>query len=74
MIVAGARAGARRYGIKRGNLLKAHFSQIFRASRVRQLRKRHGRFDICAALRVENLVLVACGAIDAKVEPFLKTV
>jgi hypothetical protein len=62
------------YGIKRGHLLEAHFSQIIRATRVRQLRKRHGRFDICAALRVENPVLVACGAIGAKVEPFLKTV
>jgi hypothetical protein len=53
---------------------KAHFSEIFRASRVRQLRKRDRRFDICATLRVENPVLVARGAIGAKVEPFLKTV
>ena len=38
------------------------------------MRKRDGRFDIWAALRVENPVLVARGAIGAKVEPFLKTV
>jgi hypothetical protein len=70
VIVAGARADARMYGIKRGHLLEAHFSQIIRATRVRQLRKRDGRFDICATLRVENPVLVARGAIGAKVEPF----
>jgi hypothetical protein len=62
------------YGIKRGHPLEAHFSRIIRATRVRQLRKRHGRFDICAALKVENPILVACGAIGANLEPFLKTV
>ena len=51
---------------------KAHFSEIFRGSRLRQLRKRDGRFDICAALRAENPVVVAREAIGGKMEPFKK--
>jgi hypothetical protein len=54
-------------------VFKAHLSQIFWASRVRQLRKRDGRFDICAALRVENPVLVAHGHSTAKWNRFKKS-